>query len=243
MTQDQGADEPRDLAGEYVLGTLPAAEADDVSARLGQDRALRAAVYAWQDKLLPLSARVSAQQPSSTLWRRIEVALDAAVSANARPARESTAPGRPWWQRLGLWQGIGAVGLAMSLLLGVLLVQQLTAEEAPRYLAVLESPQAAQAGWIVEMQAGGRVRLMPVADGAPVPAGKALQFWTKPEGAAAPTSLGLVQAGQTVDLPATMLPAVESRQLFEITLEPEGGSPIGRPTGPILFVGRSVRVS
>ena len=76
-----------------------------------------------------------------------------------------------------------------------------------------------------------------------VPAGKTLQFWTEPEGAAAPTSLGLVQAGQTVDLPATMLPAVESRQLFEITLEPEGGSPIGRPTGPILFVGRTVRVS
>ncbi len=26
--------------------------------------------------------------------------------------------------------------------------------------------------------------------------------------------------------------------LIEITLEPPGGSPTGRPTGPILFVGR-----
>jgi anti-sigma-K factor RskA len=26
--------------------------------------------------------------------------------------------------------------------------------------------------------------------------------------------------------------------LIEITLEPPGGSPIGRPTGPIQFIGR-----
>ncbi|WP_348754168.1 anti-sigma factor, partial [uncultured Aquincola sp.] len=64
----------------------------------------------------------------------------------------------------------------------------------------------------------------------------------KPEGAAGPTSLGLVAAGQTVEIPATRLPGVGARQLFEITLEPEGGSTIGRPTGPILFVGRSVRL-
>jgi anti-sigma-K factor RskA len=30
-------------------------------------------------------------------------------------------------------------------------------------------------------------------------------------------------------------------QLFEITLEPEGGSPNGRPTGPILFKGNAAR--
>ena len=45
-------------------------------------------------------------------------------------------------------------------------------------------------------------------DTGPVPAGRALQFWTKPEGAAGPTSLGLVRAGQTVELPVSRLPAV-----------------------------------
>jgi anti-sigma-K factor RskA len=75
-----------------------------------------------------------------------------------------------------------------------------------------------------------------------VPPGKALQFWTKAEGAAGPTSLGLVRAGQVTELPVATLPTLEARQLFELTLEPETGSPIGRPTGPILFVGRSVRL-
>ena len=36
------------------------------------------------------------------------------------------------------------------------------------------------------------------------------------------------------------LPTLEREQLFELTLEPETGSPIGRPTGPILYVGRTV---
>jgi anti-sigma-K factor RskA len=73
-----------------------------------------------------------------------------------------------------------------------------------------------------------------------VPAGRALQFWTKPQNASGPTSLGLVRAGETVVLPVSRLPAVEAHTLFEITLEPETGSPIGRPTGPILYVGRTV---
>ena len=73
-----------------------------------------------------------------------------------------------------------------------------------------------------------------------VPAGRAWQFWTKPEGAAGPTSLGLVRAGQTLEVPVQRLPAVGARQLFEITLEPEAGSPTGRPTGPILYVGSTV---
>ena len=81
---------------------------------------------------------------------------------------------------------------------------------------------------------------LPVADTGPVPAGRSLQFWTKPQGAAGPTSLGLVRAGQSVSLPASRLPGVGPQQLFEITLEPENSSPLDRPTGPILYVGRTV---
>ena len=37
------------------------------------------------------------------------------------------------------------------------------------------------------------------------------------------------------------LPRTRPDQLFEITLEPRGGSPIGRPTGPILMKGNAQR--
>ena len=70
----------------------------------------------------------------------------------------------------------------------------------------------------------------------------ALQFWTKPGGASGPTSLGLVPGDRATVTPGSRLPGLGSNQLFEITLEPEAGSPIGRPTGPILAVGRAVRI-
>jgi len=222
-------------AGEYVLGTLDTGERVAFEVALGRDPALRALVGAWQDRLLPLTQQAPAAEPSPSLWRRIELSLGVADAPRTRRA----AP--PWWARVRLWQGLSAAGLAVSLVMGALLLRQTVPEPAAaRYLAVLESPDRGSTGWVVEVQAGRTLRLVPVGDVGHVPAGRAWQFWTKPEGAAGPTSLGLVRAGQTLELPVQRLPAVGARQLFEITLEPEAGSPTGRPTGPILYVGSTV---
>ena len=237
--------EEREAAtGEYVLGTLGADDHAAFKAALADDHALQAGVYDWQDRLLSLSAKAPPAVPRPQLWQRIDVTLNAMAAAAPRPVQEDkdTSP-QTWWQRVRLWQGISALAVAASLFMAVLLVQRIGAPDeaaGARYLALLQSPTNQSTGWVVEMQAGRNLRLVPVADGGAVPPGRALQFWTKPQGADAPTSLGLVQAGQTVVLPVSRLPGVGVQQLFEITLEPEGGSPIGRPTGPILYVGRTV---
>lgn len=224
-------------AGEYVLGTLSAEDRATVAASLPQDAALRADVYAWQDRLLSLTAEVPAAEPAASTWTRVSLALD----SRQPPPRKAAEARAPWWQGLRFWQGLSAVGVAASLLLTLRLLAPLPAADGERYVALLESPDEHHvAGWVVELQAGGALRLVPVGDTPPVPPGRALQFWTKPQGAAGPTSLGLVRAGQTVQMPVARLPAVGAQQLFEITLEPEAGSPIGKPTGPILFVGRTV---
>lgn len=225
-------------AGEFVLGTLDDADRAAFAAALAQDRALQAAVYAWQDRLLALSARAAPAAPTAQAWARIERTLEAAAPPTAQAGAVSSLA--PWWQALRLWQGVSAFAVAASILLAVLLVSRPPEPAGTRWLAVLQSPQDRSTGWIVEVQAGGTLRLVPVGDSPPVPAGRALQFWTKPEDAAGPTSLGLVRAGQTLQMPVSRLPAVGARQLFEITLEPENGSPIGRPTGPILYVGSTV---
>ncbi len=243
-------------AAEYVLGTLDAEDRAAVDVALEHDTALRAEVYAWQDRLLALSTRAAPVDPAASSWSRIEAAIDAAAARQPAPgvaagvgARETrgtlppgaSAPARQgWWQRLGLWQGISAAAVAASLLLSVMLLTRPLEPTGARYVAVLQSPTNQATGWVVEVQVGGKLRLVPVGTPDPVPAGRALQFWTKPEGAAGPTSLGLVQAGRAIELPVSRLPAVDARQLFEITLEPEGGSTIGRPTGPILYLGRTV---
>jgi anti-sigma-K factor RskA len=51
-----------------------------------------------------------------------------------------------------------------------------------------------------------------------------------------------LQADQSLDVALDRLPALQDNQLFEITLEPAAGSPIGRPTGPVLYIGRAVLV-
>lgn len=49
--------------------------------------------------------------------------------------------------------------------------------------------------------------------------------------------MGLVDQARTVRLDLGKLPLPGENQLFEITLEPETGSPTGKPTGPILMKG------
>lgn len=167
-----------------------------------------------------------------------------AAGGRAAGASVDAAANDPMWRRLRRWQIAGSLAIAAVLVLASLLVLRPPAPgvEAERYLAVLQAPDSKATGWIVEATAGGNVRLVPVGPAADVPPGKVLQFWTKGEREAGPTSLGLVEPGQVTELPADQLPVLEPRQLFELTLEPEGGSPIGRPTGPILFVGSTVRI-
>lgn len=232
MIELQTPEDKAAAAGEFVLGSLNEEDRALVERALPNDAYLRTEVFAWQDRLLPLTTRAPAAVPTPGLWQRIERALD---------ARRSSQPKAVVPRGLRLWQGLSALALAASLFMAVLLLQTRDPQTAPeRYVAVLQSPDQKSAGWIVEIDAARGARLVPLAPMDPVPAGRSLQFWTKLDGAAGPTSLGLVRAGQTVDLPLSRLPGIGARQLFEITLEPESGSPIGRPTGPILYIGRSV---
>ncbi len=247
MTLDN-AEHPEALAGEYVLGTLNAADHEAFERALRLNPALLAEVYFWQDRLLPLATRVAPVQPLAELWSAIEADLPPPVKAAppVRPADHGVpAANDPVWQRLRRWQWTGSIALAASVALASVLGLKLMAPpETPpiRYLAVLQAPTDGATGWLVEVTSGKSVRLIPLGSTTSVTAGKTLQFWTKPQGATGPTSLGLVTADRTTELPVTMLPAVGEQQLFELTLEPAGGSPLNRPTGPILFVGRTVRL-
>jgi anti-sigma-K factor RskA len=229
-------DTPEDrsgAAGEYVLGTLSAAELAEVESRLGSDAALRREVAYWQARLLGLAARAPATEPSPGLWARIEARLGTPVVARAPSL----------WERLGFWQALSGLAVAASLVLASLLVLRAPEPAPERYLAVLQTPKDARAGWLVQIEAGGVLKLVPVGAPTEVPAGRSLQFWTKPDGAAGPTSLGLVRAGQPVTVALDKLPARPgAADLFEITLEPEGGSPYDRPSGPILYIGRTIRL-
>jgi anti-sigma-K factor RskA len=107
-------------------------------------------------------------------------------------------------------------------------------------MVVLAQPQSMAPGWIVRVNDSRMLRLEPLVR-TDVPPQKALQLWTKADGWKGPVSLGLVTPGRPYEVRLDKLPPLQPNQLFEITLEPANGSPIGRPTGPILFIGRAVK--
>jgi len=233
-TRNDPARDPHELAAEYVLGTLARAERLQVEAELARNATLRAAVGYWEQRLLPLTALVQPVPPAPGLWARIERSLGPAP-APAPVVRAS------WWDRLGLWRGLAAGGFAAAAIMAAVVGLRLYQVQQPRYMVVLAAPQNAAPGWVLELRGDATLHLEPLVK-TDVPERRALQLWTKADGWKGPVSLGLVQPGQAVDVSLAKLPKVVPNQLFEITLEPQAGSPIGRPTGPILYIGRAVKV-
>jgi len=231
------------LAGEYVLGTLSANARAAVEARMRDEPALRDAVQAWEARLLPLASLAPPADPSPALWSRIERTLGS-VAAAAAAAPKAGQPARAsgfasWWNNLQLWRGLAAGGFAAAALMVAVLVTR--PAPTPQYMVVLVAPQDKSPGWVIQTTSSRQLSLVPLGT-VEVPPQKTLQFWTKADQWRGPVSLGLVKQGQTLRIPIDKLPPLEPNQLFELTLEPENGSPIDRPTGPIQFIGRAVKV-
>jgi anti-sigma-K factor RskA len=229
MTDDLLAD-----AGEYVAGLMSAEEAEAFERRLAVDAEARRAIGDWRARLLALDETATQITPSDGLWPRIEAAIGTA------PASAPAAPrllARIWNDVTTLrWASLAAA--AAAALFAVLLVTQPFGGGAkPVVVAVLTAPDTREAGAIVEAFADGRVRVVPLR-AIPVPEGRTLQVWTLWDRQVGPRSVGLMPAARQQDYATSGMPRPADQQLYEITLEPAGGSPTGRPTGPILYVGR-----
>ena len=237
--QDESPDNIEELASEYVLGTLSAERRSEVQKRLAHDADLRAVVDAWEQRLLALTELAEPQTPTALLWGRIERSLNGID----RRAPRVTATARPisWWNLLPLWRGLAGTGLVATLLLATMLLTQTAPVNPTTYLVVLVAPQNQVPGWVIQASNLREIQLIPLGV-AQIPTDKALEFWTKADGWQGPVSLGLVKPGQTLSVPLDRLPPLEPNQLFELTLENPNGSPTGKPTGPIQFIGRAVKV-
>ncbi|WP_422419451.1 anti-sigma factor [Pseudomonas sp. GZD-222] len=236
---DESPDDIDELAGEYVLGTLQAEQRIEVQKRLAHDIELRAAVDAWEQRLYPLTELVEAHSPTPRLWARIERSLNSIERQT--PRTTAAAPPSSWWTRLALWRGLAAIGLVASLLLATALLSQTTQVKPITYLVVLVAPQNQAPGWVIQASSPREIQLIPLGV-TQVPADKALEFWTKADNWQGPVSLGLVKPGQTLSIPLDKLPPLQPNQLFELTLESPTGSQTGKPTGPVQFIGRAVKV-
>lgn len=225
-------------AGEYVAGLMSREESEAFERRIASEPEVRRAVADWRQRLLPLDEAVTGIEPSSALWSAIEQAVG--VAPAVAPVKRFAWFRAIWGDLRALRIATFAALSAAVLFAAALLVQPLRTPAGPAIVAVLNQPDSQVAGAIVEAFADGRIRVVPLRP-IDVPTGRTLQVWTLWDRAVGPRSVGLMTDMRAQDYRTVGLPAPVADQLYEITLEPAGGSPTGRPTGPVLWVGRGAR--
>jgi anti-sigma-K factor RskA len=213
------------LAGEYVLGTLRGAARRRFEALAAARPTWRREIAFWEERLGPLAESLRPVEPPARVWSAIEARIHGRTGRTLR-----------WWQTLA---GVSSA-LAIALVAWIGLRQEPL--PAPAQVVVLVD-QSARPGWVAQLDrdADGRGLLRVAVQPALAPqAGRAFELWMLPAGGAAPVSLGLLpqrDAGRIELTPARLALLLESGALA-VSLEPEGGSPTGQPTGPVLYQGR-----
>jgi len=223
-------------AAEYVLGTLSGPERDAFARRLAGDPELQAAVAKWEEQLSPLAEAVPESPPAAHVWSRIERAIaggDGSLGPNVVTLR----------RRVAVWKTTAAALGALAAALAVVVVLDRQSVPLPPetgcYVAVVDSG-GREPALIAEVDTvNGTIVVRRVT--AEVPSGKSLELWHIPDGEKA-RSLGILQAGAGAQTIRDALGKGPVNGIIAVTVEPEGGSPTGVATGPVVYTGRLIPI-
>ena len=238
MTSDSDDDHLADL---YVMGLLEPQDQSEADRRMEHDRAFAERVEAAARRFAPLDDSAVGMPLPDGAWERLERRLTTSVEepafivwpGSARVDSPANLNRAPWRVAAAVAALVLMLGFAWSVLRGPSF-DGLGNEAA---VAVLLDPQGEPFALIEDFGDGrAAVRTLVTYE---VPEGESLQVWTKWSEETGPVSLGVLDEFASAPVGAEGLPQPIAGQLYEITLEAEGGSATGRPTGPILGVGRA----
>lgn len=230
--ENKRSDRSRDevLAGEYVLGVLPLPDRLRVEHRLRQDKAFQAIVARWQENLATFNTEYAAEAPPSWLYGSVETKLFNKSSAEQ--------PKGLIWQSLAFWRGLTLVTLSAAIFFAAS-AEGLFRKPAPGAPVVATLGSGTSSISLVTLfdRQSGRLKVTPVAAGAEK--SKSLELWLI-EGDSAPVPLGVFpDAGDgSIVIPPDMRGRLKDGVTLAVSLEPFGGSPTGKPTGPVVASGK-----
>jgi len=211
----------RALAADYAIGLMPATARKRFEHLLLDDAALRIELGHWQDALASLTGTLPERPVPDHVW--------AGIKARIEPQVLHVPAKKPFWMNFRLLAAACAVVLA--LFVGVLHQRENTAQ----YNATLVNASQQPA---LRIQAfADYLQVEPLTLAALEPA-RVLELWAIPA-VGKPISLGLVpDAGKgRIQLSKEQQALLTAPLTLAVSLEPQGGSPTGQPTGPVLYQG------
>ena len=219
------------LAAEFALGVLEGEDVEAAEHLMREEPVFQQAVWRWRERLASMADGLEPVRPGDHVWRRIDEALAKHDSALARREDLSQIRGK-----LNFWRGwaltASAVAAAIAVFVGVSDFRP--RPSAQRFIAVLDQPESAGAGWVATVDlSNNEITLVSLAP-TPGAEGHSQELWFISAQGGPPRSLGLLDQSRTLGAPpeATLQNAV-----FAVSLEPLGGSPTGQPTGPVIYQG------
>lgn len=212
------------LCGEYLLGTLrgPARRRFERALRAEPRVALR--LRHWQGLFAPRYTKMMEVEPPRRAWQRLERELGL--------SRYRT----PWHRRLGWWR---AWAVAATIALAVVIGAQFLSREPE----LVQIAQLAGKDETVRVTAhrSRDARTLVLRASRPVIAGQnqSYELWLIPAEGGDPISMAVLGG---LDARFAVRQGYEQRLRAGATLavstEPAGGSPTGKPTGPVILAGR-----
>ena len=228
------------LAAEYAAGLLGGAEFEEARRRATADPDFAREVARWRGRLAGLHDEVEDVPPPPALWKRIHAAIERGPAANDNLLGLR--------KKLTMWRSAAAGMTAVAAALAtVLLVQpretapyvppvQVQRPAPPRMVAMVGDKQAAKL--MVSWDPSTRQLVLAVAGNLPGDASHSHELWVIPADGT-PRSLGVISTDKQSHkrLAEALASLLQQGATIAISVEPRGGSPTGKPTGPVVATG------
>jgi anti-sigma-K factor RskA len=227
------SDRARDeiISGEYVLGVLSAEDRRRVEARMAVDKRFAQQVRRWQANLSGFNADYDEIRPPAELFNRLERRL----FGIDQPPRSVFGQ---LWASVAFWRVLTAATLVAAAGLGAFRSGLFTTDNARPLVAELSGDNA-PFNLIAAFNAeNGRLSVVPIAVKQPEP--KSLEVWIIDEGKP-PQSVGILpdNGNGEIVVDAGLRRLFAEGKTIAITVEPFGGAPEGKPTGPVIAAGKT----
>lgn len=222
------------LASDYALGILTNDEKNKADGLFVNDPSFRLMVEEWRERIAPMLNEDGEVPPPETVWREVEGQLFGEPD-------EDVSKSTGIWSNAKLWRRLSFVSLAAAAVLFSIIALRVgepqtgpanksgfvaalnPAEDKPTFLVQMDMISG-----VLNISAGNLKDLE----------SRVPELWLIPDGGT-PLSLGIIFAeGNTaLNITTSLLQHFKADAIFAISLEPAGGAPEGKPSGPFIATG------